>query len=55
MHYDMMVQSTCLEMTLESGLDLLSGLRFFGRLDVTNMEHKIGAKEMEWLDELCWD
>ncbi|KAH7041639.1 hypothetical protein BKA57DRAFT_472375 [Linnemannia elongata] len=48
--YDTIFQSTCLEMTLESGLDLLSGLTFLRRLDVSNMEHRIGVKELEWLD-----
>ncbi|KAG0341622.1 hypothetical protein BG004_005971 [Podila humilis] len=40
---------TCLEMTLESGLDLLATLTELRELDVTNMAHRIGVPELEWM------
>ncbi|KAF9089190.1 hypothetical protein BGX23_006870 [Mortierella sp. AD031] len=43
-------QLTCLEMTLESGLDLLSELKSLRTLDVWNMEHKIGKNELLWME-----
>ncbi|KAF9083771.1 hypothetical protein BGX23_011140 [Mortierella sp. AD031] len=44
--FDISQQLTSLEMTLESGLDLLVGLRNVKNLDVEGIEHRIGRKEM---------
>ncbi|KAF9087461.1 hypothetical protein BGX29_000818 [Mortierella sp. GBA35] len=49
-YYDPKLQLTCLEMTLASGLELLSGLKRLRRLDIENMEHRIGGHEMKWLE-----
>ncbi|KFH73462.1 hypothetical protein MVEG_00678 [Podila verticillata NRRL 6337] len=43
-------QYECLELTLESGLDLLSELRSLRVLNVTRMAHRIGVKELEWMN-----
>ncbi|KAG0341621.1 hypothetical protein BG004_005970 [Podila humilis] len=42
-------QLTCLEMTVESGLDLLAGLKELRELDITKMAHRIGVAELEWM------
>lgn len=42
-------QDQCLEMTLASGLDELSGLKELTRLDVSFMDHGIGVPELEWM------
>ncbi|KAF9083775.1 hypothetical protein BGX29_000817 [Mortierella sp. GBA35] len=44
--YDPLLQLTCLEMTLDSGLDLLAGLKDMRMLSVENMEHRIGIREL---------
>lgn len=49
--FDRRMQLSCLEMTLESGLDLLSGLRDLKRLSVENMDHRIGVAEMLWMSK----
>ncbi|KAG0288633.1 hypothetical protein BGZ96_007592 [Linnemannia gamsii] len=49
--FDRRMQLSCLEMTLESGLDLLSGLRDLKRLTVANMDHRIGVAEMLWMSK----
>ncbi|KAK3810946.1 MAG: hypothetical protein J3Q66DRAFT_443227 [Benniella sp.] len=41
----------CLEMSLESGLDKLSGLKKLKVLDVSGMETKIGEPEAQWMTE----
>ncbi|KAK3811084.1 MAG: hypothetical protein J3Q66DRAFT_443333 [Benniella sp.] len=41
----------CLEMSLESGLAKLSGLKKLRELDVTGMEAKIGSNELQWMVE----
>ncbi|KAK3811088.1 MAG: hypothetical protein J3Q66DRAFT_390972 [Benniella sp.] len=41
----------CLEMSLESGLDKLSGLKSLQELHVTKMATKIGIKEARWMVE----
>ncbi|KAF9377880.1 hypothetical protein CPB97_009889 [Podila verticillata] len=46
---DMLFQLNCLEMSLDSGLDLLSGLKELRVLDVTRMAHRIGVPELEWM------
>ncbi|KFH62448.1 hypothetical protein MVEG_11657 [Podila verticillata NRRL 6337] len=46
---DAYFQLNCLEMSLESGLDLLSGLKEMRLLDVVHMAHRIGVPELEWM------
>jgi hypothetical protein len=41
----------CLEMSLESGLDKLSGLKSLKELYVRRLETKIGIKEVQWMVE----
>ncbi|KAG0088026.1 hypothetical protein BGZ92_006705 [Podila epicladia] len=43
----------CLEMTLESGLDELEGLKQLEILDIRTMNHDIGIRELEWMNR-CW-
>ncbi|KAF9903708.1 hypothetical protein EC991_003435 [Linnemannia zychae] len=43
------VQRNCLEMTLESGLYLLGGLKSLRALEVVNMAHRIEAPELDWM------
>ncbi|KAF9345100.1 hypothetical protein BGX34_005027, partial [Mortierella sp. NVP85] len=43
--------SGCLEMSLESGLDKLSGLKRLRVLDVSGMETEIGGPEAQWMTE----
>ncbi|KAG0086262.1 hypothetical protein BGZ93_000215 [Podila epicladia] len=43
-------QYECLELTLESGLDLLAGLTSLRVLNVTRMAHRIGVNELEWMN-----
>ncbi|KAK3811093.1 MAG: hypothetical protein J3Q66DRAFT_58718 [Benniella sp.] len=45
------LQSDCLEMSLESGLDKLSGLKSLKELCVGRMATKIGIKEVQWMAE----
>ncbi|KAF9150917.1 hypothetical protein BG015_007246 [Linnemannia schmuckeri] len=47
--YDPMLQVTSLEMTLASGLDLLSGLTRLRELNVGTMDHRVGKKELYWM------
>ncbi|KAF9921786.1 hypothetical protein FBU30_008143 [Linnemannia zychae] len=42
-------QRECLELSLESGLEELAGLRELEVLDVTDMIHRIGPAEQKWL------
>jgi hypothetical protein len=51
MFFDRRMQLSCLEMTLESGLHLLSGLRDLERLSVENMDHRIGVAEILWMSK----
>ncbi|KAF8959465.1 hypothetical protein BGZ46_001753 [Entomortierella lignicola] len=44
-------QYECLEMTLDTGLDMLSELKQLEVLDVTLMSHRIGIKEVQWMSE----
>ncbi|KAK3811017.1 MAG: hypothetical protein J3Q66DRAFT_350790 [Benniella sp.] len=41
----------CLEMSLESGLDKLSGLKRLNELSVKRMATRIGVKEVQWIAE----
>ncbi|KAF9971916.1 hypothetical protein BGZ73_005026, partial [Actinomortierella ambigua] len=42
-------QSNCLELTLESGLDELAGLKALEILDIGGMDHRVGVPELEWM------
>ncbi|KAG0376957.1 hypothetical protein BGX24_006964 [Mortierella sp. AD032] len=42
-------QFQCLEMTLESGLDELEGLKELEHLDIHHMDHRVGVPELEWM------
>lgn len=44
-------QYDCLEISLESGLDKLSGLKRLKELDVTGTRTRIGLKEVQWMTE----
>ncbi|KAF9979678.1 hypothetical protein BGZ65_006193, partial [Modicella reniformis] len=44
-------QWSCVEMSLESGLDKLSGLKALKELSVSRMGSKIGLKEVQWMTE----
>ncbi|KAG9064773.1 hypothetical protein KI688_003032 [Linnemannia hyalina] len=49
--FDRRLQLNCLEMTLESGLGLLAGLRDLEWLTVANMDHRIGVAELQWMEK----
>ena len=49
--FDPRLQLSCLEMTLESGLGLLAGLRDLESLIVANMDHRIGAAELQCMEK----
>ncbi|KAF8943511.1 hypothetical protein BGZ47_005372 [Haplosporangium gracile] len=49
--FDRRLQLRCLELTLESGLDLLAGLRGLEWLTVENMDHRIGFAELLWMEK----
>ncbi|KAH7032473.1 hypothetical protein BKA57DRAFT_477300 [Linnemannia elongata] len=42
-------QRDCLEMTLESGLDLLGTLSELSVLDLSRMDHRVGEPELRWM------
>jgi len=44
-------QYDCLEMSLESGLDKLSGLKSLKELNIESLATKIGIKEVQWMVE----
>ena len=44
-------QHDCLEMSLESGLDKLSGLKSLKELNIESLATKIGIKEVQWMVE----
>ncbi|KAF9170549.1 hypothetical protein BGX20_008821 [Mortierella sp. AD010] len=44
-------QSSCLELSLETGLRFMSGLKRLRILKVTRMDHRIGLKELQWMCE----
>ncbi|KAG0246484.1 hypothetical protein B0O80DRAFT_427462 [Mortierella sp. GBAus27b] len=46
---DMQDQLDCLEMSLESGLHILSSLRSLRELSVAGMSTRIGLKEVQWM------
>ncbi|KAF9900113.1 hypothetical protein EC991_007904 [Linnemannia zychae] len=43
-------QYHCLEFSLESGLELLSGLKELRVLDIRSTAHRIGVPELEWMN-----
>lgn len=43
------IHRQCLEMTLESGLDMMAGLAELMMVQVSNMLHHIGVLELEWM------
>ncbi|KAK3841788.1 MAG: hypothetical protein J3R72DRAFT_148166 [Linnemannia gamsii] len=49
--FDRRLQVSCLEMTLESGLDLLCGLLELEVLCVENMDHRVGVAELLWMEK----
>ncbi|KAG0232854.1 hypothetical protein BGW42_007863 [Actinomortierella wolfii] len=42
-------QFSCLEMTLESGLDELASLTDLEELDIHHKDHRVGKPELEWM------
>ncbi|KAF9024155.1 hypothetical protein BGZ52_011470 [Haplosporangium bisporale] len=46
---DSMFQLNCLEMSLESGLEVLAGLKEMRVVDLRRMAHCVGPKELEWM------
>ncbi|KAF9341449.1 hypothetical protein BGZ91_008061 [Linnemannia elongata] len=48
--FDRGQQLNCLEMSLDSGLDILSGMKSLKMLYVHSMEHRIGIREMKWFE-----
>ncbi|KAF9116214.1 hypothetical protein BGX30_006002, partial [Mortierella sp. GBA39] len=44
-------QTTCLELTLDSGLDILRTLTELRVIDITRMKHRLGVDEMEWMED----
>ncbi|KAF9133539.1 hypothetical protein BG015_003531 [Linnemannia schmuckeri] len=44
-------QTTCLELTLDSGLDILGTLTELRVIDITRMKHRLGVEEMEWMED----
>ncbi|KAF9550728.1 hypothetical protein EC957_012045 [Mortierella hygrophila] len=48
---DEYVQTTCLELSLASGLDELAELKDLETLDVTQLAHRIGMAEVQWMVE----
>lgn len=48
--FDRGQQLNCLEMSLESGLDILSGMKSLRVLYVQSMEHRIGIRELKWFE-----
>lgn len=49
-YYNPLFQTSCLEMSLESGLGLLGGLTALRSLDVSSMAHRIGEDELRWME-----
>ncbi|KAF8943506.1 hypothetical protein BGZ47_005367 [Haplosporangium gracile] len=48
--FDRGQQLNCLEMSLDSGLDILSRMKSLRILHVQSMEHRIGIREMKWFE-----
>lgn len=43
------IQYQCLELSLETGLEALAGLKGLRDLKIANMDHTMGAQEIEWM------
>ncbi|KAF9388625.1 hypothetical protein CPB97_000735 [Podila verticillata] len=43
------IQHHCLELTLETGLDALAGLKRLQRLEMWGLDNKFGSREVEWM------
>lgn len=48
---DKFVQTTCLELSLASGPGELAGLKDLETLDVSQLAHRIGMAEVQWMVE----
>ncbi|KAG0380969.1 hypothetical protein BGX24_002189 [Mortierella sp. AD032] len=48
---DEFIQRSCLELSLESGVDELAGLKQLEELEVHQMAHRIGLREVQWMVE----
>lgn len=42
-------QEDCLQLTLESGLEILGGLKDLRGINVAHMEHGMGIAEVQWM------
>ncbi|KAF9299184.1 hypothetical protein BGZ74_009018 [Mortierella antarctica] len=49
--FDSRFQLACLEMNLESGLEELADLKELTILDVSRMAHRVGVRELEWMQQ----
>ncbi|KAF9132555.1 hypothetical protein BGW39_011820 [Mortierella sp. 14UC] len=49
-YYDPLLQTDCLDFSLEYGLDILAKLTQMRILSVYHMDHRIGVKELKWMD-----
>ncbi|KAG0278683.1 hypothetical protein BGZ95_003411 [Linnemannia exigua] len=49
-YFDPLLQIDCLDFSLEYGLDILGALTQMRRLAVNHMDHRIGVKELKWMD-----
>lgn len=49
-YFDKGQQLNCLEMSLDSGLDILAGMKSMRILHVHSMEHRIGIPELKWFE-----
>ncbi|KAK3841789.1 MAG: hypothetical protein J3R72DRAFT_444332 [Linnemannia gamsii] len=49
-YFDPLLQIDCLDFSLEYGLDILGDLTQMRILAVNHMDHRIGVKELQWMD-----
>ncbi|KAF8943510.1 hypothetical protein BGZ47_005371 [Haplosporangium gracile] len=49
-YFDPLLQTDCLDLSLEFGLDLLADLRDMRELSVHHLDHRIGVKELKWME-----
>ncbi|KAG0288629.1 hypothetical protein BGZ96_007588 [Linnemannia gamsii] len=49
-YFDKGQQLNCLEMSLDSGLDILAGMKSMRVIYVHSMEHRIGIPELKWFE-----
>ncbi|KAF8986065.1 hypothetical protein BGZ46_009862 [Entomortierella lignicola] len=50
-YFERLVQYDCLDMSLESGLEKLAGLKELRELSISNMRTKLGLNEVKWMAE----